>query len=393
MPAPGASLARMGAILPAPIRSQLLCRKGNASFRVGAAAMQGFRTEMEDEHSICLSLEGHPDVSLFAVYDGHAGQKVSEYLSKKLPDVLAKLSSFDDLSLTHALLDFDTEIGKQDFRNMGSTCVFTLVEPDHSTSSQAWKVTAVNVGDSRVMIVRANGTLVSMTEDHKPDDKLERARIIKAGGSVSNNRVDGGLAMSRAMGDYMYKINSRITQLEQKVIPLPDITHEVIYAGDRLLVVCDGIVERINNKDVANYVHAKHKEIREDPAQVMRELLFYSLARGSTDNQSAIMVCFEDGTGYEKPDQFIAGPLSEFTQDRKFLDAYLKNANAWGQTAESLRPLIAEAEASMQKDWRNVSKPEDSKWPFPAWLIVLLLAIVGYALWFRWTMQQEELEY
>ena len=36
------------------------------------------------------------------------------------------------------------------------------------------------------MIVRANGTLVSMTEDHKPEDDLEKARIYAAEGSVPN---------------------------------------------------------------------------------------------------------------------------------------------------------------------------------------------------------------
>lgn len=89
--------------------------------------------------------------------------------------------------------------------------------------------------------------------------------------------------------------------------------------GDRLLVVCDGVVERITNKEVAKYVHAKCKHVKDDPAEVMRELLLYSLARGSTDNQSAILVCFEDGTGYSSSDTFIAGPLSEYASDRRFV--------------------------------------------------------------------------
>merc|ERR1711924_446660 len=101
-----------------------------------------------------------------------------------------------------------------------------------------------------------------------------------------------------------------------------------------------------------------------------------------TDNQSGIMICVEDGTGYERPDQFIAGPLSEWSSDRKFVNAYLKNAKAWGQTSESLPPLIAEAEANMPKDWRKVSKPNEMN-TTPILLIMLFVAMLCYAL-FRW---------
>jgi len=45
----------------------------------------------------------------------------------------------------------------------------------------------------------------SMTEDHKPSIPAEQERIERCGGTVSMDRVDGMLAMSRAMGDAEYK--------------------------------------------------------------------------------------------------------------------------------------------------------------------------------------------
>lgn len=40
-----------------------------------------------------------------------------------------------------------------------------------------------------------------MSLDHKPEDELELARIVKAGGEVSSDgRVNGGLNLSRALG-------------------------------------------------------------------------------------------------------------------------------------------------------------------------------------------------
>ena len=45
----------------------------------------------------------------------------------------------------------------------------------------------------------------------------ERQRIIKAGGFVSEGRVNGSLALSRALGDFDYKGNKELCEKEQAV--------------------------------------------------------------------------------------------------------------------------------------------------------------------------------
>lgn len=371
----------MGAMLCAPIRSQLLCRHGNEQFRVGGSQMQGFRKDMEDDHCVCLSLPEHPDVSFFGVYDGHAGDRVSHHLAKTLHHHIDSLPpDLTDENLGRALVEFDMEVGKTPMRDDGSTCVFALVQPETNGKSgqKSWRVIAVNVGDSRAILVRANGDLVSLTHDHKPSLREEAERIKACGGFVQNDRVDGELAMSRAIGDFKYKLKSEIGPLRQKVIAVPDITHQIAYEGDRLLVFCDGLVEQLTNQVVARFVHAAHKRNKDDPAQVMRELINYSLARGSTDNHSALLVSFENGVGYARPDEFIAGPLSAWKQDRDFVAAYLKNAKAWGQTGESLRRAVAEADASMPRDYKQIIDPDGG---MPWWKMLLLAAFVMLVLY------------
>lgn len=45
-----------------------------------------------------------------------------------------------------------------------------------------------------------------MSIDHKPEDESEQSRITKAGGRVTlDGRVNGGLNLSRAIGDHAYK--------------------------------------------------------------------------------------------------------------------------------------------------------------------------------------------
>lgn len=47
-----------------------------------------------------------------------------------------------------------------------------------------------------------------MSEDHKPENSQEHARIQRAGGFVEEGRVNGMLALSRALGDFEYKGNA-----------------------------------------------------------------------------------------------------------------------------------------------------------------------------------------
>ena len=50
-----------------------------------------------------------------------------------------------------------------------------------------------------------NGRAKNLSEDHKPNLPRERTRVLKAGGFVQANRVNGMLAISRALGDFDYK--------------------------------------------------------------------------------------------------------------------------------------------------------------------------------------------
>lgn len=66
-----------------------------------------------------------------------------------------------------------------------------------------------NAGDSRCVVCR-DGQALEMSFDHKPEDKEELMRIRKAGGRVTlDGRVNGGLNLSRAIGDHGYKTVSK----------------------------------------------------------------------------------------------------------------------------------------------------------------------------------------
>lgn len=73
-----------------------------------------------------------------------------------------------------------------------------------------------NVGDSRA-IGSVGGRVVELSSDHKPSLPSEQRRITSAGGWVELNRVNGNLALSRALGDFVFKKNSQKGPEEQIV--------------------------------------------------------------------------------------------------------------------------------------------------------------------------------
>ena len=51
------------------------------------------------------------------------------------------------------------------------------------------------------------GKAKDLSIDHKPDMPAEKRRIERASGFVEDSRVNGMLALSRALGDFEYKSN------------------------------------------------------------------------------------------------------------------------------------------------------------------------------------------
>lgn len=68
------------------------------------------------------------------------------------------------------------------------------------------EIYCANAGDSRTVLCKKNKAK-DLSEDHKPELPSERNRIEKANGYVEDKRVNGMLALSRALGDFEYKSN------------------------------------------------------------------------------------------------------------------------------------------------------------------------------------------
>jgi protein phosphatase PTC1 len=101
-----------------------------------------------------------------------------------------------------------------------------------SASRQRVLYTA-NVGDARIVLCR-NGKALRLSYDHKGSDENEGRRITNAGGLILNNRVNGVLAVTRALGD---------TYMKDLVTGHPYTTETVIQPDidEFLILACDGV--------------------------------------------------------------------------------------------------------------------------------------------------------
>lgn len=97
--------------------------------------------------------------------------------------------------------DTDNQLGYNDYIKQvesaaGCTATVALITP--------MEIYCANAGDSRT-VMSEKGVAIDLSKDHKPDLIEEKNRIHKAGGEVIEGRVNGMLALSRAMGDFDYK--------------------------------------------------------------------------------------------------------------------------------------------------------------------------------------------
>ncbi|KAF7547535.1 hypothetical protein G7046_g8974 [Stylonectria norvegica] len=134
-----------------------------------------------------------------------------------------------------------------------------------------------NVGDARIILCRG-GKALRLTYDHKGSDENEGKRISAAGGLILNNRVNGVLAVTRALGDaYMKKLVTGHPYTTETVIQ-PD-------SDEFIIIACDGLWDVCTDQEAVDLIRNV-----QDPSLASKILVDHALNRFSTDNLSCMIV-------------------------------------------------------------------------------------------------------
>lgn len=305
----------MGAYLSAPVRDKELLSGGHGPLRYGGASMQGWRLSMEDATLALPCLDD--DTSLFAIFDGHGGGEVARFAARHLAAAVLAAPGYAKgdvgASLTHALLSLDEKIasaeGREELRQLAAACESPTADAEsefiaakvrsgllrHAASlgtsgaelealSRALErdvtaaaasprggadagaaalvallrrgvLTVANAGDCRAVLCRAGGAAYPLSSDHKPDCPAEAARIAAAGAYVADGRVNGTLALSRALGDFYLKTATHLPAEQQAITAAPELRAVTLGRGDEfLLLACDGIWDVLSSQQAVDFV-------------------------------------------------------------------------------------------------------------------------------------------
>lgn len=229
---------------------------------------------MEDAHTVRMSLsETNPRHRFFGVFDGHSGAAVAEWSSKHIATHIESSAHFDEKSYEKALKDGFVSLDRELKRNAiigGSTGVTLLITPEG-------ELHCANVGDSRCVACEG-GKAVDLSIDHKPTLPAEHDRILRAGGFVANGRVMGSLAMSRALGDFTFKVNQRGNPEDDMVTALPEVISARLTADTEFIILaCDGIWDCVTSQQCVDFVRRWLQQAPDMPLSSVSAEIFKSI--------------------------------------------------------------------------------------------------------------------
>lgn len=184
--------------------------------------------------------------------NGHHRERVESLVMRSIPDD-EPLKSPDCIGKDDYDMEGDIlEDGPNLAFGCGSTSVVMVVLGGESPS-----ILVANAGDSRAVLCRG-GQAIALSHDHKPQLREEGERIRRAGGCVTNGRVDGNLNLSRSLGDLAFKRDRTLPPAEQRISAMPDVRICPLTPNDEFVVLaCDGIWDCKSNQEVIDFVRTR----------------------------------------------------------------------------------------------------------------------------------------
>jgi len=255
--------------------------------------IQGHRPYNEDRVSVKINLENENKdlrpINYYAIFDGHGGNGISEYLSKELDSYIMK----SELDITNSNYNkyiintfniIQTKLTNYNINSKlsGSTALICIIY--YHNKKKYLKV--VNLGDCRAIMCNNDYIAVQLSLDHKPMAFPEYNRIKLLKGKITQDEGDdprvSGMAVSRAFGDLDAK---------PYVTHTPEI-YEYPIKNDKFIVIgCDGLWDVLSNQEVIDFVLFLMKKTK-DLKKIAKKLVNHALEKGSQDNITVIIINF-----------------------------------------------------------------------------------------------------
>ena len=267
------------------------------------------RLEMEDFHCIKQALGKRPNLSYFAIFDGHGGKEVASFLSLNLHHFLVNeinnisFGMNDEENINNIIESIKSAFSKIDqdilsnnnfVNDVGSTATLIFIyynslntkenDKENSINNNAEinnierTLICANVGDSSGYLINKLN-IKQITKPHKCEDFSEVKRIKDNGGIVFQGRIFGKLILTRTLGDKEMK--------KYGVLSLPDFFVKKIEKDDLFVVIgSDGIWDVINEEEL--FKMGNEKELSSE--SFSKKLIEIAKERDTRDNSSCIVI-------------------------------------------------------------------------------------------------------
>ncbi|CAG9460928.1 unnamed protein product [Pedinophyceae sp. YPF-701] len=303
------------------------------------------------EDTLDVIKEGMCGFLYAGVYDGHAGAEAADYLKDHMFKCFQRILEEDDrcvslnepeqcstdqripgtndcpseftAKLDAAFAELDAALCehlRENYdetvaREAGSTATVVLVRPGNM-------VVCANVGDSRAVLGR-KGQAIALSNEHRVYGRggavvAEIERVQKSGAWIDDGRVFGVVGVSRAFGDWEWKIDGLERTLkegvesgmyladfiesveikESPIITRPDVAKLDLDEDDEVLVVAtDGLWDVMTSAQVVSMARLEFSRGR--TAQEVADMLVQkAIERKSQDNVGAVVVDLKGAEGW-----------------------------------------------------------------------------------------------
>lgn len=283
----------------------------------GAWSITGRRKAQEDAF---LLHEVHDtrdrSILLAGVLDGHLGAAASRFAQRELPLVFSTALNLGGDTPVKELLENSWNQVSDSYRSgciAGEQCVAEYDPKEgalmaytggrdavagttaclFALDKQTGHLVALNCGDSRGIVIDANGRLVFQTADHTPETEIERLTLGQEQGlDYSIPKCKFG-RWSLEVGEYDYAV---ARSLEGPFATSKGLTSEADCAqlealpGISVVVATDGFWEVIGSDEACKIVHKLKGEEKTSAGDTAKALCSRAYEKGTSDNVSVVVL-------------------------------------------------------------------------------------------------------
>lgn len=248
-----------------------------------SAEAQGPRPTMEDAFVISFP-QNNNNPSLVAIFDGHGGEKVSKFASKKFSKNFLSILKKSNENVYEAFELFcqktQQKIAKNSSWNQcGSTAVMSYIDP------KTHLIYTATLGDSEANIYRNGKSLpLSCVRDWSHPKEAMRVAIAHNKPAIATewpktpekakyrrSHINYGVNVSRAFGDIDQSVINGCPVVSHK----PKITVSKLEKGDVVIWACDGLKDFATEGEIAKIINK--------PSHLFQKVFSNSLAKQLVD--------------------------------------------------------------------------------------------------------------